>query len=70
MKNLYLVFFTFLIMLSLVQAQDIHYTQFYASPLNLNPAAAGSFNGDYRFAANYRNQRSSLGTPYTTMSLS
>jgi type IX secretion system PorP/SprF family membrane protein len=70
MKNLYLVFFTFLIMHSFVSSQDLHYTQFYASPLNLNPAAAGVFYGDYRFAANYRDQWSSLGTPYTTMSLS
>ena len=70
MKNLYVVFFTLFVMLSSVQSQDIHYTQFYASPLNLNPAAAGAFFGDYRFAANYRNQWSALGTPYTTMSLS
>jgi len=70
MKNLYLTFFIIFMMLSLVSAQDIHYTQFYASPLNLNPAAAGVFYGDYRFAANYRNQWSALANAYNTMSLS
>ena len=70
MKNLYVLIFILLVMTSTVPAQDIHYTQFYASPLNLNPAGAGVFYGDYRFAANYRNQWSALGTPFNSMSLS
>ncbi|MFZ4542685.1 MAG: PorP/SprF family type IX secretion system membrane protein [Saprospiraceae bacterium] len=37
-------------------AQDIHFTQFYASPLNLNPALTGAFNGKYRVAMVYRDQ--------------
>ncbi|MDQ3143153.1 MAG: PorP/SprF family type IX secretion system membrane protein [Bacteroidota bacterium] len=36
--------------------QDIHHSQFYTSPLNVNPALTGIFNGDLRFAANYKNQ--------------
>lgn len=39
-----------------VNAQDIHFSQFYASPLNLNPALTGNFNGFYRISAIYRNQ--------------
>lgn len=57
-------------MTSVIPAQDIHYSQFYASPLNLNPAAAGVFYGDYRIATNYRNQWSALGTPYSQFSFS
>jgi len=38
------------------QAQDIHFSQFYASPLTLNPAMTGLMNGCYRGAVNYRNQ--------------
>ncbi len=38
------------------QAQDIHFSQFYFSPLTVNPAQTGFFNGRYRFAANYRDQ--------------
>lgn len=37
-------------------AQDLHFTQFYASPLLLNPAMTGLFDGKYRLSAIYRNQ--------------
>lgn len=53
-----------------VVAQDIHFSQFYNSPLNLNPANAGSFDGNYRFAGNYRNQWNSVTIPYSTFSMS
>ncbi len=60
--------FLFLIMISVfVQAQDQHFTQFYASPLTLNPALTGAFNGKYRASTIYRDQwRSALDNPYTT----
>lgn len=41
-------------------AQDIHFSQFYNSPLTLNPALAGSFGGDMRVLTNYRNQWSGM----------
>ena len=44
----------------LVQAQDIHFSQFYMSPLNLNPALTGVMNCNTRFVANYRNQWASV----------
>ncbi|MBL7828648.1 MAG: PorP/SprF family type IX secretion system membrane protein [Saprospiraceae bacterium] len=50
------------------QAQDIHFSQFGSSPLNLNPANAGVFGGDMRFVGNYRNQWRSVPVPYTTFS--
>ncbi len=37
-------------------AQDVHFSQFYASPLTLNPALTGKFNGLYRVSAIYRDQ--------------
>ena len=43
-----------------VQAQDIHFSQFYMSPLNLNPAMTGVMNCNHRIVANYRNQWSSI----------
>ena len=52
------------------QAQDIHFSQFYNSPLNLNPALAGNFDGNYRFAGNYRNQWNSVTIPFSTFSMS
>ncbi len=39
-----------------LKAQDMHQSQFYTSPININPALTGNFYGDYRVALNYRNQ--------------
>ena len=39
-----------------LDAQDIHFSQFYMSPLNLNPAMTGVMNCKMRFTANFRNQ--------------
>lgn len=49
-----------------VGAQDIHLSQYYYTPLQLNPAMAGVHTGDYRFAASYRGQWYSALVPYTT----
>lgn len=51
-------------------AQDLHYSQYFNSPLNLNPANAGYFNGDYRVVLNNRNQWKSVTVPYKTFSAS
>ncbi len=52
-----------------LKAQDQHFTQFYASPLTLNPALTGSFSGTYRLSLIYRDQWSSaLVNPYATYS--
>ena len=40
----------------IMNGQDIHFSQFYASPLTLNPALTGNFNGFYRVTGIYRNQ--------------
>jgi type IX secretion system PorP/SprF family membrane protein len=50
-------------------AQDPAFTQFYANPLYLNPALAGSF-GCPRFALNYRNEWPQLSGNYVTYSAS
>ena len=51
-------------------AQDIHLSQFYETPLLRNPALAGIFTGDFRIEAVYRNQWSSITIPYQTGALS
>ncbi|MFN5324347.1 MAG: PorP/SprF family type IX secretion system membrane protein [Bacteroidota bacterium] len=48
--------------------QDVHFSQFAASPLNLNPAMTGNFDGDYRFIGNHRKQWKSVTTPYVNFS--
>lgn len=50
--------------------QDVHFSQFYYSPVGLNPAAAGVMKGDLRAVAIYRNQWASVSTPFTTLSAS
>ena len=56
-----LLFICFAVLGSLaVQAQDIHFSQFYMSPLNLNPALTGVMNCNTRLVANYRNQWASI----------
>ena len=50
-------------------AQDAQFTQYFASPLNVNPANTGFFDGDYRLAVNERRQWWSVGDSYTTTSL-
>jgi hypothetical protein len=49
-------------------AQDLHFSQFYNAPLNLNPGLTGVFSGDLRFGANYREQWASVPVPYLTFS--
>ncbi len=53
-------------------AQDIHFSQFYMSPLNLNPALTGVMNCNHRLTANYRNQWASIlkQNAYNTFSAS
>ncbi len=41
-------------------AQDPHFSQYNASPLNINPAMTGVFSGNYRLTAIYRSQWGSI----------
>lgn len=50
-------------------AQDIHFSQFFETPLLRNPSLAGIFRGDYRVQAVYRDQWNSVTTAYKTVSL-
>ena len=51
-------------------AQDPHFSQFFSSPLTLNPALTGKFDGTLRVAGNYRNQWPAFNNVYTTSTLS
>ena len=65
--------FTILILISLGKiaiAQDPHFSQFFSSPLTLNPAFTGKFSGDYRLAGNYRNQWPAINNAFITSTAS
>jgi hypothetical protein len=68
MKRL-IILFLFSAFVDAVVAQDIHYSQFYNSPLNINPAKTGIFNGDKRINLSHRNQWRSI-VPWTTFTAS
>ena len=52
-------------------AQDVHFTQYFTSPLTLNPALTGLVPDDFRFAANFRTQWASVSSnPYVTGTVS
>jgi len=53
-----------------VHAQDPHFSQYFASPVTLNPANTGAFNGTMRLAANYRSQWWGVGAPFNTATVS
>lgn len=53
-----------------VKAQDPHFSQFFSSPLTLNPAFTGKFDGVWRLAANHRDQWPSIPKAYVTSSAS
>jgi type IX secretion system PorP/SprF family membrane protein len=66
--------FTFLIPLLVVvsgiksaKAQDAHFSQFYITPMGINPAATGTMREDLRATAFYKDQWRSAGSPYKTM---
>ena len=51
-----------------LQAQDIHFSQFYNAPLHLNPAEAGAIQGVFRASLHQRTQWLSVTKPYATVS--
>jgi len=55
---------------AVVIAQDPNFSQFFASPLTLNPALTGKFDGVYRVAGNYRNQWPTINNAFTTYTAS
>lgn len=52
-----------------LQAQDIHFSQYNAAPLALNPGMTGVGACDWRVGGTYRNQWASVTTPYVTYEL-
>jgi type IX secretion system PorP/SprF family membrane protein len=49
--------------------QDIHFSQYFNCPYNLNPGLTGQFNGSFRFAGNQRTQWRSVTVPYSTFGI-
>lgn len=69
MKRRFIIVVILFSALTPVIAQDIQLTQFYASPLYLNPAFTGA-NADSRFTTTYRNQWAALPGSFRTLFMS
>lgn len=67
MKAVY-VYIVLLVHCFHLRAQDIHFSQFYNTPLNLNPAHTGFFDGTLRAFIHYKDQWSAVTVPYRTFS--
>ena len=66
-----IMLFTLLIVIQITSlAQDFHFSMNQLSPLNLNPAIVGNFDGDFRINSNHRSQWSAVTIPYSTYSIS
>ncbi len=70
-KNISLFILSGLLISVSAYTQDLHFSQFFNSPLTTNPANTGFIpDADYRLGANYRNQYSNImAVPYKTMSV-
>ncbi len=60
----------FLIINNKIIAQDIHFSQYMNSPLNLNPALTAYSKSTYRITLNSRSQWASVTVPYQNISAS
>ncbi len=68
--NFFCITLSILLIGNSMAAQDPSFSQFFASPLNINPALTGDINGKWRVITNYRKQWNGLGNPYNTGTLS
>lgn len=67
MKIYKITFLAAFMAVGVLQAQDIHFSQYNAAPLALNPALTGVNACDWRAGLTYRNQWNSVTTPYVTV---
>ncbi len=67
MRNL--VTAALILLAGFLSGQDIHFSQFYNSGINLTPAKTGIFRGDQRITAGHRGQWRSVPVPWTTYTL-
>lgn len=70
MKKLKQFFYIMMLITGQLKAQDPNFSQFFSSPLNINPALTGNINADWRAISNFRNQWIGPASPYVTGTVS
>lgn len=66
----FLIFNLLIFQFLIGHSQDIHFSQYTTSPLHLNPALAGAFDGECRLTAIERSQWYTVTVPYQTFGAS
>src|SRR5215212_4450399 len=69
-KNQKIVFVILLTISSYCYGQDPSFSQFFSSPLNINPALTANINADWRMVMNLRDQWIGPASPYATGTIS
>jgi type IX secretion system PorP/SprF family membrane protein len=69
MKKVFLIFILYIIALAGVKAQDVIFSQFYTTPVQLNPAFAGNTLAP-RVSLNYRDQWHNISNAFATFTAS
>src|SRR5579863_3779298 len=62
-------FFIAMFMMKTTFGQDPSFSQFFSSPLNVNPALTANINGDWRMISNLRDEWIQPASPYATGTL-
>ena len=70
MKRLKKLMYVIVLIATQSHAQDPNFSQFFSSPLNINPALTANINADWRAIANFRDQWIGPASPYVTGTLS
>lgn len=70
MKKYILIILFLIVLLAGLNAQSYHFSQFFSTPLLINPANTGYIEGPYRLATNFKSQGMIGGSPYFTGYLS
>jgi len=68
-RKLLIPFACLVIFAGTLRAQDIHFSQFFSTPLTISPSNTGNYTGDWRVMANYRTQWKEIAKPYLTQSV-
>lgn len=70
MKKILFTLTVSVVLCNCLKAQDPNFSQFFTSPLTLNPALTGKFDGILRVAGNYRNQWPTIDNAFVTKTVS
>ncbi|MEO8085501.1 MAG: PorP/SprF family type IX secretion system membrane protein [Bacteroidota bacterium] len=69
-KNLFSISVLMMAGVMTASSQDAHFSQWLNTPLTLNPAMTGVFNGKFRFSNDFRSQWSGITKAYTDIHVS